>query len=165
MCSFAWIFFCFVITCTCTCFLYMYFFSWGKYILIIIYTVCTLYCLNLFNLIVTCAFTWNTFTVYSFSCRCMVTSSLSPAWTSPTTAHCWCRGQRTGTSRSGGLTSETATSLSLLMMTGKLKQISWYSWNNWITFMPLVPVLNQYYRPGIRHIFFCMRIAGWELIC
>lgn len=110
-------------------YLYMYmhsvhvFFSWCKYILIIITTVCTLYCLNLFNTIVTCAFTWNTFTLYSFSCRCMDTSSLSPAWTSPTTAHCWCRGQRTGTSRSGGSTSETATNLSLLMMTGKLKQI------------------------------------------
>lgn len=99
------------------------FFSWCKHILIIITTVCTLYCLNLFNTVVNCAFTWNTFTLYSFSCRCMDTSSLLPAWTSPTTAHCWCRGQRTGTSRSGGSTSETATNLSLLMMTGKLKQI------------------------------------------
>lgn len=98
--------------------------EWCKYSLIIITTVCTLYCLNWVNLIVTCAFTWNTFTWYSFSCRCMDTSSLSPVWTSPMTAHCWCLGQRTGTSRSGGSTSETATSLSLLMMTGKLKQIS-----------------------------------------
>lgn len=56
--------------------------------------------------------------LFSFSCPCMDTNSLSPVWTSRTTALFSCPDQRTGTSRSGGWTLETATNLFLLMMIG-----------------------------------------------